>query len=319
MATGIVSIAADPLFAAWLARALLWLNVVLYLALTGLAGWRCAAFPGRVAADFRSHAHAPGFLTAVAATCVLGATFVAVADHWSLALGLWFLGLALWTALLYTLFLVLTVRETKPRLEQGMNGTWMLVVVSTQSLSVLGALLAPGLGQFREPAFVFATGTFLLGGLFYVLLLSLVLYRFLFFPVDPEQFAPPYWIAMGAVAITTLSGALLVRAAGGSAFLADIRPFVKGMTVMFWAMATWWIPLLLLLGAWRHLARRVPLRYDTQYWSMVFPIGMYTVATVRLEEALDWPVLRALAYAAGFGALGTWTATFIGLLRRVRG
>jgi hypothetical protein len=37
--------------------------------------------------------------------------------------------------------------------------------------------------------------------------------------------------------------------------------------------------LLLLLEGWRHLWRHVPLRYETDDWGIVFPAGMYTVAT----------------------------------------
>jgi tellurite resistance protein TehA-like permease len=123
---------------------------------------------------------------------------------------------------------------------------------------------------------------------------------------------------MGAVAITTLAGALLVLAADGAAFLRELRPFVKGMTVAYWAMATWWIPLLLVLGAWRHVSRRTPLRYDTEYWSMVFPLGMYTVATIRFAESLPWPFLAPIPRVVGAAALGAWVAAFIGFLRALR-
>jgi len=32
------------------------------------------------------------------------------------------------------------------------------------------------------------------------------------------------------------------------------------MTLLFWATGTWWIPILLALGAWRHLFQRLALR-----------------------------------------------------------
>lgn len=315
MATGILSTAAALLEFAWMARALLGLTIAFYVLLLALLLWRLAAFPARVRDDLQSHARAPGFLTLVAGTCVLGSQLVVVAGEPALAAGLWCLGLGLWTGLLYALFAVLTVRSDKPPLDEGLNGAWMLIVVATQSVSVLGTLLAPTFAPFAEPLLAFTLAAFLLGGLFYVILLSLILYRFLFFPFDAARLTPPYWIAMGAVAITTLAGALLVLAADGAAFLRELRPFVKGMTVTFWAMATWWIPLLLLLGAWRHLVQRLPLRYDIQYWSMVFPLGMYTVATIRFAEALQWPFLAPLPYLAGGAALVAWIATLIGLLR----
>jgi tellurite resistance protein TehA-like permease len=123
---------------------------------------------------------------------------------------------------------------------------------------------------------------------------------------------------MGAVAITTLSGSFLILRAREWRFLPEILPFLKGFTLLFWATATWWIPLLLILGGWRHGIRRIPVRYDLQYWSMVFPLGMYSVATFRLTEALGWPGLVPLAYTMGYVALAAWGAVVVGFLRRGR-
>jgi tellurite resistance protein TehA-like permease len=193
----------------------------------------------------------------------------------------------------------------------------MLIVVGTQSVSLSGTLLAPALGGARELVLVFSLALFLLGAMFYVMLFSLILLRFLFFALDPVSLTPPYWINMGAVAITTLAGALLVVQRDAWPFLSAVLPFLRGFTLLFWATATWWIPLLLLLGAWRHVIRRVPLRYDLQFWSMVFPLGMYAVATHRLATALEWPSLTPLAIAFGYVALVAWAATFMGLASSV--
>ncbi len=99
---------------------------------------------------------------------------------------------------------------------------------------------------------------------------------------------------MGAVAISTLAGALLVAAAPASPVLDELLPFLKGMTLLFWATATWWIPMLVILGVWRHLVRRFPLRYDPPYWGAVFPLGMYSVSTYRLGQIVDIPTLMAI-------------------------
>src|SRR5690606_33822880 len=143
----------------------------------------------------------------------------------------------------------------------------------------------------------------------------LIVYRFLFFPVEPEEMTPPYWINMGAVAITTLAGSLLILEAESWNLLRDILPFLRGFTLFFWAIATWWIPLLLLLGSWRHLVKRVPLRYTLQFSSMVFPIGMYTVATARLSSALGWTALQLLLPLFGALAVIAWSVTFVGFCR----
>lgn len=83
---------------------------------------------------------------------------------------------------------------------------------------------------------------------------------------------------------------------------------------MFWATATWWIPMLVILGVWRHVYSRFPLRYDPLYWGAVFPLGMYTVCTVRLSQALDAPFLLPIARVFVFIALGAWTLTMAGLI-----
>ena len=104
------------------------------------------------------------------------------------------------------------------------------------------------------------------GGMLYLWIIALIFYRYMFFPMQPSDLAPPYWINMGAVAISTLAGTMLVAAAPHSPVLEQLLPFVRGLTFLWWATATWWIPMLMILGVWRHVIRKVPLRYDPLFW-----------------------------------------------------
>jgi tellurite resistance protein TehA-like permease len=152
----------------------------------------------------------------------------------------------------------------------------------------------------------------------YVWIISLIFYRYTFFRLPPGDLTPPYWINMGAMAISTLAGAQLAANAAHASFLADLLPFIKGFTVLYWATGTWWVPMLLLLGAWRYLYKRFPLRYDVLYWGAVFPLGMYAASTHEMVRVMDLGFLAFLPPLFLAAALGAWAAAAIGLAATYR-
>ena len=75
----------------------------------------------------------------------------------------------------------------------------------------------------------------------------------------PEAFTPTYWVSMGAIAITTLAGSLLVQEVWLSIFLEETLPFLRGSPLLiFWVLATWWIPPTNDLEALAPCRKRVP-------------------------------------------------------------
>jgi tellurite resistance protein TehA-like permease len=46
----------------------------------------------------------------------------------------------------------------------------------------------------------------------------------------------------------------------------------------------------------------------------VFPLGMYSVCTVRLSQSIDVPFLMPLARVFAYVALAAWSATFVGFV-----
>jgi tellurite resistance protein TehA-like permease len=313
MATGIVSIACHLLGFAVVSKALFALNVVFYGTLWVLTILRVARHRQAVVADLLHHGRSVGFFTTVAATCVLGQQCLLVAESFPIARALWCFGIALWVVLVYAVFTIITVKTEKPALADGINGGWLVGVVAAQSVSVLGTQLAAGFGEDAPYVLFFSLAVWLGGCMLYLWIISLIFYRYTFFPMSPSDLAPPYWINMGAAAISTLAGTMLVLAAPLSPVLVQTLPFVRGFTVFWWATATWWIPMLVILGVWRHVFCRFPLRYDPLYWGAVFPLGMYTVCTLRLSRAVDALYLANISHVFVYVALAAWSCAALGM------
>jgi tellurite resistance protein TehA-like permease len=320
MATGIVSIGLHLQGVVAVACVLFAFNIAAYVVLVGMTLVRACMFRQRFFTDMASHQRGPGFFTTVASSSVLGIQFIRIANDYTMATVLWGVSLLLWLGLTYTIFTAFIIKEEKPSLAEGITGGWLLAIVATQAVAVLGSFLAAHWPQpVRVEMNFFALSMWLWGGMLYIWMISLIFYRYTFFRFSPGDLAPPYWINMGAMAISTLAGARLILNAPDAPFIRSLLPFLKGFTVFYWATGTWWIPMLLILGVWRHIYKRFPLEYDPLYWGAVFPLGMYSVCTLNLAHSLELPFLLFIPKLFICFASAAWLATFIGLIRRLLG
>lgn len=319
MATAALGLAAHGQGLTLLSQALGGLNVVFYLLFWTLVVLRVARHPREVRNDLTDHLKSPGFFTMVAGTCTLGSQLLIQNQLVAVAWWLWGLGALLWVAFTYAVFAALTLKAVKPTLEHGVSGSWLLAVVATQALAVLSALLAPELsGPLRDGLEFTALCLWLVGGVMYVWMISLIVYRYTFQPLTPGDLFPSYWINMGAMAISTLAGAtLLLMGEGSVPLIRELRPFITGVTVLFWATGTWWIPMLIVLGVWRHGVRRFPFKYDVNFWGVVFPLAMYTLGTWQLIGAVGLDFLRAVPAVSLYVALAAWLLVFVGMISAV--
>lgn len=321
MATGIVSLAVAQRGMKTAALAMLALNAVLLLSLLTGLGARLALFPRRALQDAAHPLRGPGYFTLPAALCVLGRQCGVLLPNLPgthTAQMLFGLAAMLWAVFVWGVLLArITSAKENSRQDAppAINGAWLVAVVSTQGLVVLGSHVFPGAQDADGAAALLMVALFGTGFALYGMLITIILYRLAFFPLAAKDLSPSFWINAGAMAITTLAGCELTHMLHASSQLAALAPTLQGLTIMAWGLSTWWFGLLLPLGIWRHVIQRVPLRYNPEYWGLVFPLGMYTVCTVSLLELTGGTSLQALPMATLGAALLAWTATFCGLAR----
>ena len=210
----------------------------------------------------------PGALTWVAATDVVGARLVLFG---------WLREADALLVLACLLWLVL-VPFVLAHWRTPTVGLSFLLVVATESLAVLAARL----GLVHE-----ALVPLVLGLVFYVL----VAVRF-----DRRQLlvgSGDHWIAGGALAIAALACA---------------RCNLHTLTLVVWAAAAAWLPVLLATELWGRGRR-----FDELRWSTVFPLGMYAVCSFAAARVVHAPALATFAEgwvwvaAAAWAIVAAWT------------
>ena len=119
---------------------------------------------------------------------------------------------------------------------------------------------------------------------------------------------------MGAAAAGVNAGTVLLQSTPSLHFLQALHPFIDGVAMLLWSWATWWIPMLVIFGVWKHGVKRYPLRYEPAMWSMVFPLGMYAVASFRLGLAAEFPPLQWISLLIVWVGFAVWCLVLLGLV-----
>lgn len=267
-------------------------------------------FGDRVLSDCSRPDRAFAFFTFVAGSNVLGLRLLAAGQILAGEV-LAAVAALVWVVLSYGIPTALAASRSKTEFPQGINGTWLIWVVGTQSVASSAAsvaILHPA--QAAILGFI-AVATWGFAVVLYVLLMAIVVSRLLLVGLAPEQLTPAYWITMGATAITVFAAARILSV---PTELPMARPVLAGLTMMLWAFGTWWIPLMVVLGIWRHLLRGVPLAYEPTLWSMVFPLGMYAAASQAFGTIEHLRALQSIAGLEIWLGLVVWLATFVGML-----
>jgi len=309
MATGIVSIGMRT--DGWLpvSLALLVIAALCYLVLVVLNLIRVVRHRVAMADDLADPGRAFGFFTFVAASCVLGSRLSQEDGFHEAAVALLAIAALAWLVLGYVVPWTAVLGERKQHPIRTANGTWFIWAVASQSVAVLAATLEVEFEDWRSALALLAVFSWSVGTFLYAAVGVFVGVRMLSAPFRPTDLTPPYWVAMGATAITVVAGARIVQMADAPMVDAT-RGLIAGAAVFFWAFGTWLIPPLVMAGLWRHVRHRIPFRYEATLWSIVFPLGMYGVGSQFLGEVDQLPIVHAIGWAESWLALVAWVGTF---------
>jgi tellurite resistance protein TehA-like permease len=315
MATGIISIGLDALHFELLAGIFKGIALFGWVILIILCLVRVTRYYRAVFIDLKTPRMVFSYFTLVAATDIVG-MLLHDSGYSSLALACWLIAFVFWCLLLYMAFSVLTFLSHENNVNI-MHGGWLITIVGTQSLVLLGTTIAPDFGEYAHYMMVEVHMLWGLGLSLYGIFVALFCYRIFFLSLKPQDLSPLLWVVMGAAAISANAGTSLFWTDSQLPFLAAQKPFIDGVTLMIWSWATWWIPLLFLFGVWKHAINKIPFKYEPSLWSMVFPLGMYTVASVRLGQAAEFPPMIWIAQLMIWVAIGTWILVMAGMIRQI--
>jgi tellurite resistance protein TehA-like permease len=308
MASGIISVGTSLEGFVVLSRLLLVVCAAAFVLLVILTAWRFVAYRAAAVEDFMDPRRAFGYFTFVAATNVLGARLAVAGQHTTTAVLLVVSGLV-WVVLGYVVpWTAVLGREERPVVVTA-NGTWFIWVVASQSVAVAAATIEPVFSTGRRELALLAVGSWSVGVFLYGAAAVIVMLRLMLYSFGPQDLTPPYWVSMGALAITVLAGARIVEMADAP-MVAATRGLIAGLSVVFWAFATWLIPVLVAAGWWRHRRRGVPLPYEATLWSIIFPLGMYAAASIYLGRADSLPIVEDIGQVELWVALAAWALVF---------
>lgn len=315
MATGIVSVGLYLVGFEALSTALLWIAAVSYVVLWVLYVWRAISHRQAMLHDLRGPELAFAYFTVVAGTGVLAVRLLH-SGHYRLAVPLVIFAAILWFIFGYLLpWQVFMTRDGKPILSRT-NGTWFIWAVASQSVALGLANAQPFLPGDERWLGLLTVLSWSVGVALYGCMAILVLLRIIHYGISAKEFEPPYWVAMGALAIAVVAGTNVVNIES-SPMVDATRALIESTIAVFWSFCLWLIPVLIGAGVWRHFVHKIPLKYTPTLWSMVFPIGMFSVASITLGRVDNLPVVEAFGEVALWIAVAVWGVVFIAMLRHI--
>jgi C4-dicarboxylate transporter/malic acid transport protein len=173
-----------------------------------------------------------------------------------------------------------------------MTAVWLLPVVAAEVAAASAGILAPHLADTHAQFFMLIAGYVLWAysvpvafGILSILILRMALHK-----LPHESMAASSWLALGPIG----TGALGLLVLGGDApaifaanGMGDIGAIANGIGIIagtaLWGFGLWWMLLAVLITI-RYVRAGIP--FNLGWWGYIFPLGVYTVTTLRLGATL---------------------------------
>lgn len=305
MATGIISTSLHNTGATTLSLVMFWIAAVGYV---GLMVAVALHWTRRGVASAALRGGGFGLFAFTAGSGVVAARCALAGIGWA-ALTLTIVTLVSWILLGYWV-IGLAVSGAKHGGLSRVDGTWFLLAVATQAVAVSSGAYA---GAEHSPAFALVAAlAWCVGLLMFVFVAGLMVARLLITPLTADDEVAPYWVFMGAGAISVLGGAEVLNT-GSQQTLLDAA-VVGSVCMAVWSFATWLIPLLVAMMIWHARRPGAATGFRTPLWAMVFPIGMYGEASRQLGVVRHTEWLDALGTNEAWVALAVWLVVAAGLV-----
>lgn len=222
-------------------------------------------------------------------------------DHPGAVLGI--IGGVSTIVLIYTLFAVLFFHVKAPI--QLVSPFWLLMAIACNSAGIVTTTLW-GHGKIESPLFLLiGFGFFTFGVFIYASFMTLNIYRMVFLPFVGKDLNPAYWTCMGAAAIAAVDASQFILIKNPPLFLEAIIPCLTGASLLLWAFASAWIPILCIMEFWKYAYFKMPFQYHPSLWAIVFPLGMYTTATHLLATSAHLELVQPMT------PIWLWTTVFM--------
>lgn len=195
---------------------------------------------------------------------------------------------------------------------ERMTAVWLLPIVPAEVAAASGGLLVPHLADpaARLDVLVSSYALWALSAPLALGILVILVLRMALHKLPEAGMAATSWLALGPLATGALGLLLLGEAApqalggvGLSAYAAAFRGASLLGALLLWGYGLWWVATAA-LATMRQM--RLGLPFNLGWWGYTFPLGAFTLATLRLAGILPILSLATFGHLLAASLTGVW-------------